>query len=257
LKVVPLEEDLEKTFWSHVNQDPIDYYFFIFDWKLNRDHTEIMLAMEEEKIEGLMLVYRDYIVQLRGNREAIEMLLDCLNLDEVELQVPLECEDVVFRKCRPLTKGEVIRMCLRKGEENIQTKHASERLSVGDAEVAQLLRNALPDRRGETTTEILKSIMEKELWLGTKFDGKIVSVGNTRLTDFGSNIMFVATHEQYRNMGHATSIVSTLVKQILEKSSTALIHALSDNAPAIHVYSKVGFKPYKSYLLLKGEKIKT
>ena len=258
MKVVPLEEGLEETFWNHVNRDPIDYYFFIFDWKLNRDNTKILLAMEREKIEGLMLIYRDYIVQLRGNREAVEMLLEHLNLDKVELLAPLECEDVISRKYGPLAKGEVILMCLGKGEEHIQIKHAPEKLSVGDAEeVAELLRNALPEWWGETTAEMQKSIMENEFWLGIKLDGKIISVGNTCLTDFGSNIMFVATHELYRSMGYTTSIVSALVKEILKKSSIALIHVLSDNVSAIHVYSKVGFKPYKSYLLIKGEKIKT
>lgn len=258
LKVVPLEEGLEKIFWDHVNRDPIDYYFFIFDWKLNRDHTKILLAMEREKIEGLMLIYRDYIVQLRGNREAVKMLLEHLNLDKVELSAPLECEDIISRKYSCLTKGKVIQMCLRKGEESTQIKHAPERLTLDDAEeLVELLKNTLPEWWGETTAEMQKELMKNTLWFGIKHDGKIISAGSARLTDFGSNITVVATHEQHRNMGYATSILSALVKQILRKSSTALIHVLSDNAPAIHVYSKVGFKPYKFYLLLRGERIKT
>lgn len=258
MKVVPLEESLEQTFWNHVNQDPPDYYFFILDWKLNRDKTKILMAMEEDKIEGLMLVYRDYIVQLRGNREAVDMLLNHVNLEKVELQAPLECEDIVFRKHRPITKAEVILMRLRKGKENIQINHKLARLTVEDAGiVAELMRNAYPEWWGEITAESLKSRVENALWLGIKLDGKIVSVGNTRLTDFGSNIGAVATDERYRNKGYATSIVSALVKEILEGSSTALIHVLSDNAPAFHVYSKVGFKPYRSYLQLRAEKIKT
>jgi len=258
LKVVPLEENLERTFWNHVSQDPIDYFFFIFDWELHRNQTKFLLAMEEEKIEGLMLIYRDYIVQLRGTRKAVEILLEHLNLDKSELMVPLECEDIISRKYQPSAKGEVILMCVRKGEEHIQIRHAPEKLMVEDAEqVVDLLKNALPEWWGETTSEIVKSIVENEFCLGIKLDGRVISACNTRLTDFGSNIMFVATHEQYRNLGYATSIVSALVKEILRKSSTALIHVLSDNASAIHVYSKVGFKPYKSYLLLRGEKIKT
>jgi len=256
--VVPLEEGLEKTFWNHVNCDPIDYYFFILDWKLNRDRTKILLAMEEEKIEGLMLIYRDYIVQLRGNREAVKMLFEHLHLDEVELSAPLECEDIISRKYSYLTKGKVILMCLGKGEEHIQIMRAPERLTHEDAEeLVKLLKNTLPDWWGETTVEIQKSDMENTLWFGIKLDGKIISAGSTRLTDFGSNIMVVATHEPYRNMSYATSIVSALVKEILKQSSLALIHVLSDNAPAIRVYSKVGFKPYKSYILIRGEKIKT
>jgi ribosomal protein S18 acetylase RimI-like enzyme len=256
--VVPLERNLEGTFWNHVSQDPIDYYFFIYDWKLYRNQTKILLAIEGKKIEGLMLIYKDYIVQLRGKREAVKMLLERLNLDKSELMIPLECEDIISRKYSCITKGKVIRMNLRKGEESIQIKHTPERLTHEDAEeLVKLLKDTLPDWWGETTVEMQESAMKNTLWFGIKLDGKIISAGSTRLTDFGSNIMVVATDESYRNMGYATSIVSALVKEILKKSSTALIHALSDNASAIHVYSKVGFKPYKSYLLFRGEKIKT
>lgn len=45
-----------------------------------------------------MLVYDSYIVQLRGNRLAVKALLDNLNLDRVELQAPMECEDLVLAK---------------------------------------------------------------------------------------------------------------------------------------------------------------
>jgi predicted GNAT family acetyltransferase len=63
----------------------------------------------------------------------------------------------------------------------------------------------------------------------------------------------VATDEQYRNRGYATSIVSALVEEILKTDQTALIHVLRDNAPAARVCSKVGFKPYETYLSLKTD----
>jgi predicted GNAT family acetyltransferase len=91
--------------------------------------------------------------------------------------------------------------------------------------------------------------------LGIRYDGKLVSVGLTRFVDFGSNIGAIATDQDYQNMGYATSIVSALVQEILKNSPRALIHVLSDNGPAIHVYSKVGFKPYANYLFIRGKKI--
>jgi ribosomal protein S18 acetylase RimI-like enzyme len=255
LKVVHLEEKLEKSFWNYVNADPVDYYFFIVDYKLFQDQAKILLAMEEEKIKGLMLIYLNYSVHLRGNREAVGMLVEKLDQSEITLLAPFECEKIVSRKYRTLAKGEVVIMCLRKGEEHVQIKHPPERLTSEDAdEVAELLRNALPDWWDGTISEMQESLSNK-FWLCIKRDGKIVSVGNTLLTDFGGNIGLVATYEQYRNMGYATSIVSSLVKEILKRSSTAVIHVESDNAPALHVYSKIGFKPYKSYFLFKGEKI--
>jgi predicted GNAT family acetyltransferase len=46
--------------------------------------------------------------------------------------------------------------------------------------------------------------------------------------------------------------VSALVQEILKRSPIALIHVIADNAPAVRAYSKVGFKPYKTYLSIRS-----
>ena len=58
----------------------------------------------------------------------------------------------------------------------------------------------------------------------------------------------VATHESHRDRGYATSVVSALVKEILQTNNLALIHVLKDNIPARRVYEKVGFKICRNYL---------
>ena len=63
---------------------------------------------------------------------------------------------------------------------------------------------------------------------------------------------WIATHANYRNRGYASPILSALLKEVLESSETAFIYVLSDNATAMHVYSKVGFKPYKRYVYVKA-----
>jgi predicted GNAT family acetyltransferase len=74
------------------------------------------------------------------------------------------------------------------------------------------------------------------------------------LTEWGGLIGVVATHEDHRNKGYATSIVSELVRQILEKLPIAMIYVLRDNPPAIRAYEKVGFKQYRTYFFMRGEK---
>jgi predicted GNAT family acetyltransferase len=108
-----------------------------------------------------------------------------------------------------------------------------------------------PERWGETTAEKLKQKWHNVFWLGIRKEGKLVSIGKVRFVDFASNIGAVATDKNYRNRGYATSIVSALVQEIFKKSPIALIHVIPDNAPAIRVYSKVGFKPYKTYLSIR------
>lgn len=252
MKVVTLDESLERAFWNHVNQEPLNYYFFVFDWKMNRDQTKILLVIEGEEIEGLMLIYRDDIVQLRGKRGAVKLLLDQLSLEKVELQAPLDCEDIALRKYTPKLREEMMLMRLRNGEERFQITTAPMKLGVEDAEeAAELLQRADPVWWSEFTAERLRQRMGETLWLGIKQNQKLASVGSARLLDFGSHIGVVATHEQYRNRGYATSIVSALVKEGLKVSRIVLIHVLSHNAPAIRVYSKVGFAPYKTYLSIR------
>jgi ribosomal protein S18 acetylase RimI-like enzyme len=258
LKVVSVYDGYEQAFWNHVNLDPLDYFFFILDMKQDPENTKILLAIEGERIQGLMLVYLDHIVQLRGKRRAVEKLFDHVNLEKINLQAPLDCEDLVTRKYNPQIRHELVLMTLKKGDEKLQVKEKPVRLGPEDAlEVANLMKDADPEWWGEITLENRKQSLEETFWVGFRHNGRIVSVGNARFNDLGSNVGVIATDERYRNMGYATSIVSTLVEEILKRSPAALIHVLSDNAPALRVYSKVGYRPYKHYLLMRAERIKT
>ncbi len=257
MKVVSIDEGYEQAFWKQVNLDPPDYYFFILDWKLRKEQTRIMLAMEGDRVEGALLVYAYYIVQLRGSREAVKQFFDHFNLDKVELQAPLDCENIVLAKYKPHVKDELVLMRLKKGEESVQITEPVVRLGVEDAErVAEIMKKSDPEWWGEVTVENRRDSLQTTFWLGIRRDGKIVSIGNARFVDFASNIGVVATDERYRNRGYATSIVSALVQEILKVSPVALIHVLAVNGPAVRAYSKVGFKPYKRCLSIRGERIK-
>ena len=260
MKIVALDESLEKAFWDYVNQDPLHYYFFIVDWRQRRDRTKILLAMEADRIEGMMLLYADLIVQLRGNRKTVEALFNRVDLDKVELQAPLDCEDIILRKYQspsPRSKHELVLMRLNKGKENLQFTETPVRLGAEDAErVVEIMTEADREWWGDLTPETQRKVLETGFWLGVKHEGKLVSVGGTRFFDLVSNISTVATDERYRNRGYATSVVSGLVQEIFKHSPTAIIHVMHDNGPAVRAYSKVGFNPYKHYLLMRAERIK-
>jgi ribosomal protein S18 acetylase RimI-like enzyme len=257
LEIVELDDSLEGKFLEHCNQDPLDYFFFIVDWKYDRDISKFFLAMDRDRIEGMMVIYKDSICQLRGSRDAVETLLDHIHIEEVEIMVPVECKDLILKTYKPEIKNDTLLMALPKGQENIIIRDRPEELAIEDAsEVADLLNHAFPIFWGEVTREKIENFMKKTRFLGIKRDGKIVAAGNTRFFDFASNIYTVATVEGYRNQGFATSIVSTLVSEILEKSEMAIIHVFPDNLPAVRSYSKVGFRPHKTYFLIKkGEKL--
>ena len=254
MKIVPLDSSLEPAFWNYVNQDIPHHYFFILDWKYSRDFTKILLALKQNQIHGMMLIYRQKVVQIRGTFEAAETLLEHVDLEKVEIQTLMEHEPIVLKKYKPSIRHELVLMTLHKGEETPHVKHPIIKLGITEAEeIANIMKQADPEWE-EMTAQHIAEGMKERLWLGIKVDGKLVSIGNTRLTDWGSNIGAIATHEAYRNRGYATSITSALVKEILQKSNLALIHVLSDNPPAIKVYEKVGFKPYRTYFFAHATK---
>jgi RimJ/RimL family protein N-acetyltransferase len=253
MKIVSLDSSLEPLFWNYVNQDIPHHYFFILDCKYSRDSAKILLALKQNRIHGMMLIYKQSVVQIRGTSEAAGALLKHVDLEEVEIQSLKEHESIVLEKYKPSIRHELVLMTLPKGEETLHIRHSITRLDIAEAEeITDIMRQVDPEWWGEITTHHIAEGMNERLWLGIKVNGKLVSIGNTCLTDWGSNIGVIATHEAYRNRGYATSIVSALVKEILQKSNLALIHVLSGNLPAIRAYEKVGFRPYKSYFLARA-----
>jgi RimJ/RimL family protein N-acetyltransferase len=255
LYVATLDESTERLFWDHVNRDPLQFFWFIYDWKAHRDKTKIWLALDREEIAGLLLVHREFVIQFRGSPEAVRLLLDYAPAaEDAEVQAPLDCEDLVSGKYHSQHREHMTLMHLPRGEEKIQITTEPVRLAAEDAEeVAALMREADPVWWGEMTAEKLATGMKDAYWVGIRQDGKIASLGSTRFTDLGiCNIGIIATRKEYRNRGYATSITSTLAREILKTSHTAIIHVLADNAPAVRTYSKVGFKPYWTVLLMKA-----
>jgi GNAT superfamily N-acetyltransferase len=256
MRILPLNDSLESAFWQHVNKAFLDYYFFVVDWKRRREATRIWLALnQQDSIEGMMLVYADRMVQLRGTVEAARELLPRLDIEKAEIQCSPMHKELVLKWFKNVKKASYIfLMTLKKGEENLQITHELVKLAVEDSEdIAALMRHGNPDWWGDATGEDMAQGMDKRLWLGIKIDGRLVSVGGTTIEPMGSNIAPVVTHEKHRNKGYATSIVSALVKQILTSSELALIHVETANTPAVRVYTKVGFKPRRQFFLVKAE----
>jgi RimJ/RimL family protein N-acetyltransferase len=257
MNVVSVEEGFERVFWDTVNKDPLNYYFFILDWTRQRDRTKILLTLEDERVIGSMLQYtapgrRHSVAQIRGSRKAVEQLLGYTDFERVELQVPVDCEDIVLKRYKPWFKHVLILMRMKKGEENLQVKQAPVKLDPEDIEdIVNLMQGADSESWGDLDAEQQKLAWKEAYMLGIKQDNKLVSIGLTRFFEIGSNISAIATDKAYRDRGFATSIVSALAEEILKNSPPALIHVLSDNAPAVRVYSKAGFKPCKQYILIR------
>lgn len=256
MKLTVLSSETEKLFWNYVNVDFCDYYFFIYDWLLQKDRTQVFLALKDDAVVGAMLIYEGSIVQLRGEPKAVGFLLENLKLKNIELMALLDCEKEVLDKFPNYKQKAITLMTLKAGEEKPSSTFEPQRLTSADAdEVAQLMKESYPEMWSSITAKNVKELFGSDLalWLGIKFDSQLVAFGYAMLTPQVSHVMWIATRKEHRNRSCATSIVSALTKECLNKASTAIIYVEDNNFAAKTVYAKVGFKPYKTYLLLKTE----
>lgn len=247
-----LDESLEEIFYKKVGQDIPHHFFFIFDWKLNREKTDIWLALERNFIRGLMLVYDGRAVHLRGDTIAADLMLRKLDIANPEFTVEPHHRQLVLAKYPDLKEHVLTLMTLRRGEERLYPSDLVMRLKPEHAEeIANLLRSANPEFWGSTTAERIKTSMVRANWVGIIIGGEMVSVGSVTPTDHAALIGIVATREPYRNRGYATSVVSALLESVLAINELVLIHVLKDNLSARGVYEKVGFKPFRDYILFR------
>ena len=117
-----------------------------------RASTRVLLALNSQtRIEGLMLIFENRIVQLRGSVEAARILLAELDIAQVEIQgLEAHRELILERFKKPERIMELVLMTLRKGEETLQIKHSVEQLSTTDAEdIAALMSHGDPEWWGE------------------------------------------------------------------------------------------------------------
>ncbi len=200
-----------------------------------------------------MVIYLGDLITVRGSPEAVKQLLGRIAQEHFELNTPLNCIKQVSKQFPEPAVAEVMDLLsLRAGEESLNVSTEPKLLSQNDAEtVAKLMREAYPTHWGEMTKDNLVSRWGSAVWLGI-WEGKdLASMGIAEVNPASSHVVFVATREQSRKRGYATSIVSSLTQQILKQKTTAVIHVIDWNAVAKHTYEIVGYKPHKQYLFVK------
>jgi predicted GNAT family acetyltransferase len=79
-------------------------------------------------------------------------------------------------------------------------------------------------------------------YLGIRYAGKLIAMAGERMRFDGfTEISAVCTHPGFRGCGYASSLVRALVRQIIARGETPLLHLYSDNAIAAALYTKLGF----------------
>ncbi|MFQ6101162.1 MAG: GNAT family N-acetyltransferase [Anaerolineae bacterium] len=83
-------------------------------------------------------------------------------------------------------------------------------------------------------------------------DGQLVAAGGTHLLSPTYGVAAVGnvfTHPHYRGRGYGTAITSAVVAELRHRGTRDIVLNVSqDNATAIHIYERLGFEHYCSFL---------
>ncbi len=104
------------------------------------------MALKDDHIDGMMLIYNERVVQLRGSLESAKALLERLDLEEVELQALKQHEPFVLERYKPAWSHELMLMMLHKGREELHISHSIVTLDASDADqIAAIMKKGAPE----------------------------------------------------------------------------------------------------------------
>lgn len=82
-------------------------------------------------------------------------------------------------------------------------------------------------------------------------DGRLAAMAGERLHPPGfAEISAVCTHPDFTGQGLAAALVTAVARRILERGETPFLHVRSDNARAIALYQRLGFRERRRLHLL-------
>jgi predicted GNAT family acetyltransferase len=93
-------------------------------------------------------------------------------------------------------------------------------------------------------------------YIGIRESGRLVAMAGEGFRFPGyTEISAVCTHPDYRGRGYASSLVSALVQKITGQGQTPFLQVRKDNANAIRVYEKLGFRTRRdmTFMIVKRE----
>ncbi len=255
LEIVKLDDiDIQK-FWVYVMKDIPRYFFFILDKKQYPENSKFLIALEDQKIVGICLIWKNSVVHVRGqNREIVKALVTAIPKDLPVNQISFPSQyKKLLHDLYPNSKYKISlhRMLLKK--ENMMPRYqlgkpfTQKSLTEEDApDIAKLCAEADPVYWGNAKAENYV-FDENQIYTGL-FDGeRLISFMYAWVDEVAAIIANVATHPDYQNQGLATYMVNEGIHIMMEHTEIAIIHVLTDNAPAIKVYSKVGYEVYATY----------
>ena len=121
LKSVIVTKDNEDIFYDYIRNNFAEYFFFHVDYAQYPENTKIVMALDgEEKVQAMILIWRDRRIQLRGSVRGLEFLLTGKNYNPKSV-TGFNNHRELISKFFPAYRKEIAlyRMGMKNGEQNV------------------------------------------------------------------------------------------------------------------------------------------
>ena len=255
INIVQVTKKNEDIFYDFVIPHDLEFFFFIVDYKQYPEKCKIYMALNDSSdILGMMVIWREHTIQLRGPVEIAEEFIQFLSKNEIEIHSVTgttnhrDLLDKYFPN--PKLDFKMHRMALLQGKEKLEEKYPFELLGEHQKEeIASFLRFSDPIYFGKHKAEDIL-MDENRPYFAVLENNQIISIAGLWVDESMGIINVIATHPNYRRKGYAYSMVSTGVKWLFERTNKIIIHVRAENTPAIHTYEKAGYKIKFTYEVL-------
>jgi GNAT superfamily N-acetyltransferase len=230
-------------FYDYIKDNLAEYFFFHVDYAQYSKDTEIYMALDDnDKIQGMVLIWKSRRLQLRGSNSSLEFLLNEKDYTPISV-TGIDRHKRIIARFFPDYKKEIAlyRMGLKKGEQKDFEKYPYEILKETNKEdIVSFMRNADPIYWGSRNLDDIL-MDENNKWFGIFKNGKLICVTGVWKYQKVGYISVVGAHPDYRNRGLASSLVSSVLNDVFRDKEQCLITVRVENDPAVHTYKKLGF----------------
>jgi len=250
LKVVEATDGHGKDVLRLAKVDPVLNVFIIYDWMSLRDRCGFYVALDDSgRVKAVCMIYHDRgfdSIVFCGSEKGVEIVLD--HVKPVRAVMPM----VEFKYMKAVSRslghniGSVYDCMLMVCSRDMFKPKVRHRVLKLEDRHADILRSFWVEKRGrEISVEEAKELLGKPTFAVVS-GGRILSIANIlAVTSAVSMIGGVYTIPEFRGRGLATSVVSKATEEALKLSRLSTLVVRSENLPAVRLYRKVGYEPYK------------
>ncbi len=214
--------------------------------------SDIYSAVRSSKVVGVCAIYRAFStpsIVFGTATQKIKQVLIKKAVSEISSEFISLCEpsDVaLFKEYSTILHSHLEQQMIADPPKKIECSDIKVE-KVGKKEL-ELLNRFYTDHHAEAWVPLQ---FKAGPYYCVKHEGKIVSVAGVHLvTPKIAQLGNIITDEAYRNRGFATACTNRLAADLASKGRIISLFVRVDNAPAIHVYEKLGFYKEREIMFL-------